>query len=125
MFESMRPADDISVQRNPHDERALHAFFVHDLERINDHVGEFSDFVFARDDLWTVIELLRVRHGQIASLTGFHPNGLVVMTPVEQVAIAGLLQQIRCEWRLRNPEPKPAVWALAGMFFDGSGGILN
>src|SRR5262249_2699009 len=116
MFESMRPADDISVQRNPHDERALHALLVHDLERINDHVGEFSDLAFARDDLWNVIELLRVRDGQIASFRGFHPDGLVVMTPVEQLAIAGLLQQIRCEWTAKSRAQASRVGACRNVF---------
>src|SRR5262249_22751147 len=92
VFESMWPADNVGVQRNSHDQWALHAFSVHDFKSINYHVGKFGTFAFARDDLWDVVELLRVGYGQNSSSARFHPDRLVVMTPVKQITVAGLLQ---------------------------------
>ena len=125
MFEPVRPADDVGVQCDAHDQRSLFAFVVHDLEGVNNHVGEIGSFALARDDLWNVIELLRVGYRQNAALAGLHPDGLVVMAPVKQIAIAGLLQQIRGERRLRYPGAEPASRALAGMLFDCRGRFLD
>ena len=58
-------------------------------------------------------------------LARFHPDRLVVVTPVEQVAVAGLLQQIGRQRRLRDPGPEPAARALPGMFFECRGGFRD
>src|SRR6478752_5261894 len=98
---------------------------MHDFEGIHDHVGEVWTLAFARDDLRNVIELLRIRDGQNAATARLHPYGLIVMAPVEQVAISGLLQEIRRERGLRNPGSEPAARTFSGMPLDGGSGFLD
>ena len=88
------------------------------VEGVHNHGGEIGSFALACDDLRNVIELLRVGYRQDAAPAGLHPDGLVVMAPVKQIAIAGLLQKIRGERRLRYPRAEPTLRTFAGMLFD-------
>ena len=101
-----------------HDQGSLSAFVLHHVEGVHNHGGEIGSLALACDDLGNVVELLRVGYRQDAALAGLHPDGLVVMAPVKQVAIAGLLQKIRGERRLRNPGAQPTLRTLAGVLFD-------
>ena len=103
----------------------LRAFFMHDFESIDDHVSEIGALALARDDLRNVIELLRIRQRQDAAFAGLHPDRLVVVTPIEQISVAGFLQEIGREVRLRDPGPEPPVRALSGMFLDRGGRFLD
>ena len=75
VFEPVRPADDVGMQRDAHDQRTLFAFLLHHVEGVDDHVGEFGAFALACDDLRNVIELLRIRYDKMRPRRVFIQTG--------------------------------------------------
>ena len=100
MLEAVRLADDVGVQRYAHHQRALFAFGVQHVEGVDDHVSEVGVLALARNDLQNVVELLRGGDRQDATLARVQPDRLIVVAPVEQIAVASFLQQIGRDRRL-------------------------
>ena len=104
-------AHDVGMKRKAHDERLSAGLFAHLLEIVDNHLREGAGVHAARDDGRDVVEFLRIGHRpQHASVAGAHGQRLVVVAPVEGVAVAGLGQQIGCEAALRDPRREPAAW---------------
>ena len=115
MPQTMGLADDIGMKRNAHDEGGVAALFEHFLELIDDHVGEGRSLHSPRDDGGNIVELLWIGNAEDPSPAGAEPNGLIVHAPVQQVTVAGLLQQTRRLPTLRDPWAKPPLGRLAFM----------
>ena len=79
--------------------RFLHLACSH-VEGVDDHVSEVGALALARNDLRNVVELLRVGDRQDPALARVQPDRLIVVAPVEQIAVASFLQQIGRDRRL-------------------------
>ena len=81
----------------------------HLVELVDDHLREVLRVHLARDDHRDVVELLRVRHRpQRLAAARAHRQRLVVVAPVQRVAVAGLGQQVGRGAALGDPRRQPA-----------------
>ena len=118
MPESVRLPDDIRVQRHTHHQRLRARLLAHLVEVVDDHRREVLRVHLARDDHRDVVELLRIGHGpQRLAAARSHAGRLVVVAPVERVAVTGLDKQVGRHRALGNPRGQPTR-GLAAAFAD-------
>jgi hypothetical protein len=79
------------------------------LEIIDDHVGELGRAILPRGDGGDVVHLLRVGDREQPAMRGAVPDGLLVVAPVERVAVPGLDEHVRRRHALRDPGRQPAA----------------
>ncbi len=87
-------AHDERVQRDAEHQGLLAGLPDHLVVIGDDHVGESLGSAMVENDHRDVVHLVRVGEAEDAALAGADPDGLVVHRPVENVAVAGLLQQV-------------------------------
>jgi hypothetical protein len=81
----------------------------HLVELVDDHVGELAGRILARDNGRDVIQFLRIGQAEdAAAVAGRKPDRLVVLTPVEQIGVAALLQEVGGDEALGDPGAEPA-----------------
>ena len=87
--------DDVGVQRNAHDQGLALGLLKHFVKVVDDHVCKVFGIHLTRHDHWDVVDFLGVGHGQQTVPTACaHARDLVVVAPVQGVAIACLCQQV-------------------------------
>ena len=98
---------DVGVERDAEHHGAAVAFRQQLLDRGADHAGERLRLLPASDDRGDVVDLLRIGDRQQPAVRGRQPRRLVVVRPVEDVAIALLRQQVRRPVAFGNPGAEP------------------
>src|SRR5580704_6325768 len=120
-----RLPDDEAVQRQPEDQRRPLGLLQKLLELVHNHLGELAAGVVAMREGAGVVELHRIGHRQQRSGAGLHPDRLVVKRPVEEMRIAGLLEEIGRGIRFERTRPHPPGRPHPDMFLDDRGAFLD
>src|SRR6201993_2689532 len=102
-----RLAHDEAVQGQRIDERLALGLLQEFLELIDDHLGELAAGVIAMRLRAGVVQFHGIGHRKQRSRARLHPDRLVVEWPIEQMRVAGLLQQIRRDVGLERARPHP------------------
>ena len=113
-----RLSDDEGMQRNSIDQGLCLALLQHLLEIVDDGVGKGLRRAVMEGDHRNIIDLMRVGHRQQSATPGSEPHRLVVHRPIENVCVAGLLQQVGRQRRWIDAWAKPSLRRLPFMSRD-------
>src|ERR1700730_12897079 len=118
-------AHDEAVQGQRVDQRLALGLLQEFLELVDDHLGELAAGVIAMRLRASVVQFHGIGHRKQRSRARLHPDRLVIEWPIEQVRVAGLLQQIGRDVGLERARPHPTRRPHADVFFDDFSAFLN
>src|SRR6218665_3268503 len=126
MAQAIRLADQIGMQGDAHYQRLLAGLFEHLVDVVDDELGKVLAVHLARHDHRDVVDFLRVwNRPQGLAVAGLHARRLVIVAPVQGVAITAFEQQIRRGEALRNPWRQPAGRRLAAVHLHSAAAVLQ
>ena len=124
MTQAIGLADDKGVQAHAIDKRLLLRLLQHLVEVVDDHVCERPGVAVMQHDHRDVVDLMRIGQAEQPAPPGLDPHRLIVHRPVEDVGVAGLLQEVGGSHRWGvDPGAEPAGWRPAFVPGDGFGGF--
>ena len=118
LAQPVRLAADMRMQRDRAHQRRRLRLLQHLVELIDDEIREMLRRHAAHHDGVGVVRLLRIGHREQRPGARRERDRPVVVTPVEHVVVAGLLQQVGRDVALGNPRAEPAARRLALMLRD-------
>ena len=123
--QTVRLADDEGMKRERVAERLLHALLEHLVDLVDDHVGELPRRMVPVEHRRRVVELHRVGYGKDPPAAGLQPHRLVVHRPVQDIAVAVLLERVERGRGLGNPRPQPPPGRFALPFREKLGRLAD